>query len=126
MKKGGIPLLLSIIFLTLIGGQGTPTMRNRRCSCITTTQGTIQSKSLKDLKQFAPSSYCEKTEIIATMKNGYQTCLNPDLAVVQELIKEWEKQVNQKKKQKKGKRYQKSKKVLKVKKSQHPRQKKTT
>lgn len=53
-------------------------------------------------------------------------CLNPDLAVVQELIKEWEKQVNQKKKQKKGKRYQKSKKALKVKKSQHPRQKKTT
>lgn len=29
----------------------------------------------------------------ATMKNGDQTCLNPDSADVKELIKEWEKQV---------------------------------
>ncbi|XP_008691454.1 C-X-C motif chemokine 9 [Ursus americanus] len=126
MKKGGVPLLLSIIFLTLIGGEGTPTMRNRRCSCITTSQRTIQLKFLKDLKQFAPNSSCEKIEIIATMKNGDQTCLNPDSADVKELIKEWEKQVSQKKKQKKGKRDQKSKKGLKVKKSQRPHPKKTT
>ncbi|XP_034527559.1 C-X-C motif chemokine 9 isoform X1 [Ailuropoda melanoleuca] len=105
---------------------GTPTMRNRRCSCITTSQRTIQLKFLKDLKQFAPSSSCEKIEIIATMKNGDQTCLNPDSADVKELIKEWEKQVSQKKKQKKGKRDQKSKKGLKVKKSQRPHPKKTT
>ncbi|XP_003985324.2 C-X-C motif chemokine 9 isoform X1 [Felis catus] len=104
MKKSGIPLLLSIIFLTLLGGQGTLIMRNRRCFCINTSQGTIHLKSLKDLKQFAPSPSCEKTEIIVTMKNGDQTCLNPDSADVQELIKEWEKQVSQKKKQKKGKK----------------------
>uniref|UniRef100_A0ABI7YVZ0 C-X-C motif chemokine n=1 Tax=Felis catus TaxID=9685 RepID=A0ABI7YVZ0_FELCA len=94
MKKSGIPLLLSIIFLTLLGGQGTLIMRNRRCFCINTSQGTIHLKSLKDLKQFAPSPSCEKTEIIVTMKNGDQTCLNPDSADVQELIKEWEKQNN--------------------------------
>ncbi|KAM8906500.1 C-X-C motif chemokine 9 [Lycaon pictus] len=85
MKKGGVPFLLR-----------TPIMRNRRCSCITTSQGTIQSKFLKDIKQFAPSSSCEKTEII------------------------------QKKKQKKGEKYQKSKQVLKLKKSQRPHQKKMT
>lgn len=126
MKKSGIPLLLSIIFLTLLGGQGTLIMRNRRCFCINTSQGTIHLKSLKDLKQFAPSPSCEKTEIIVTMKNGDQTCLNPDSADVKELIKEWEKQVSQKKKQKKGKKTQKSRKIFKVKKSQHPHQKKTT
>lgn len=60
------------------------------------------------------------------MKNGVQTCLNPDSTDVKELIQKWEKQVSQKKKQKKGKRYQKNKKVLKLKKSQHPHQKKTT
>ncbi|XP_033262394.1 C-X-C motif chemokine 9 isoform X2 [Orcinus orca] len=104
----------------------TPTMRNGRCSCINTSPGTIHSKSLKDLKQFAPSPSCEKTEIIATMKNGAQTCLNPNSTDVKELIKEWEKQVNQKKKQKKGRKYKKTKKVPKVKKSLHPPQKKTT
>nr|XP_006198304.1 C-X-C motif chemokine 9 [Vicugna pacos] len=126
MKKSGVPLLLSIIFLTLTGVQGALVMRSRRCSCISTSQGVIHSKSLKDLKQFAPSPSCEKTEIIATMRNGDQTCLNPDSADVKELIKEWEKQVSQKKKQKKGKKYQKNKKFLKVKKAQHRQQRKTT
>ncbi|KAK2509275.1 hypothetical protein MC885_003367 [Smutsia gigantea] len=125
MKKSGVPVLLGVIFLTLIGVQGAPIMRNRRCSCINTSQGMIHLKSLKELKQFAPTPSCEKTEIIATMKNGNQTCLNPDSADVKELIKEWEKQVSQKKKQKKWKKSQKSRKVLKVKKGRHPHQKKT-
>ncbi|XP_040093034.1 C-X-C motif chemokine 9 isoform X2 [Oryx dammah] len=105
---------------------GIPAIRNGRCSCINTSQGMIHPKSIKDLKQFAPSPSCEKIEIIATMKNGAQACLNPDLPEVKELIKEWEKQVNQKKKQRKGKKYKKTKKVPKVKRSQRPSQKKTT
>lgn len=32
----------------------------------------------------------------ATVKNGAQVCLNPDLPEVKELIKEWEKQVGEK------------------------------
>ncbi|XP_007997133.2 C-X-C motif chemokine 9 [Chlorocebus sabaeus] len=124
MKKSGVLFLLGIIFPVLIGVQGTPVMRKGRCSCINTNQGTIHLQSLKDLKQFAPNLSCEKTEIIATLKNGDQTCLNPDSADVKELIKKWEKQVSQKKKQKNGKKHQK-KKVLKVRKSQRPQQKKT-
>lgn len=65
-------------------------------------------------------------EVIATMKNGDQTCLNPDSPDVKKLIKEWEKQVSLKKKQKKGKKHPKTKKVRKVKKSQRPDQKKMT
>ncbi|KAI4572284.1 hypothetical protein MJT46_005352 [Ovis ammon polii x Ovis aries] len=106
--------------------EGIPAIRNGRCSCINTSQGMIHPKSIKDLKQFAPSPTCEKIEIIATVKNGAQVCLNPDLPEVKELIKEWEKQVNQKKKQRKGKKYKKTKKVPKVKRSQRPSQKKTT
>uniref|UniRef100_A0A8C3X4Q1 C-X-C motif chemokine n=1 Tax=Catagonus wagneri TaxID=51154 RepID=A0A8C3X4Q1_9CETA len=125
MKKSGVALLLGFIFLTLIGVQGTPVMRNARCSCINTSQGMIHVKSLRDLKQFAPSPSCEKTEVIATMKNGYQTCLNPGSPDVKKLIKEWEKQVSLKKKQKQGKKHPKTKKVGRVKKSQRPNQKKT-
>ncbi|XP_003932041.1 C-X-C motif chemokine 9 [Saimiri boliviensis] len=128
MKKSGILFVLGFILLVLIGVQGTLVMRKGRCSCISTNQGTIHLQSLKDLKQFAPSRSCEKTEIIATLKNGDQTCLNPDSADVKELIKKWEKQVNQKKKLKNGKKCQKNKKVkkvCKVRKSQRPHQKKT-
>ncbi|XP_047422821.1 C-X-C motif chemokine 9 isoform X1 [Sciurus carolinensis] len=102
MKKSSIPFLLGIIFLVLFEVQGAPIMRNDRCSCISTSQGKIHPKSLKDLKQFAPSPSCEKTEIIATMKNGDKACLNPDSADVKKLVKAWEKKVSQRKSKRKG------------------------
>ncbi|XP_008841756.1 C-X-C motif chemokine 9 [Nannospalax galili] len=125
MKKPGILFFLGIIFLDLYGVQGTPVIKNQRCSCISTSDRMIHLKSLKDLKQFDPSPACKKTEIIAIMKNGDQTCLNPDSEDVKELVKEWKKKINQMKKQKKGKKHQKNKKFQKAKKPQHSRQKKT-
>ncbi|KAM5340947.1 C-X-C motif chemokine 9 [Glossophaga mutica] len=110
MKKSGALLLLGITFLFLIGVQGSPMMRNRRCSCINMKQGMIHLKSLKDLQQFPPGPSCDNTEIIATMKNGNQTCLNPNSRSVKKLIKEWEKEASQKKKQKKGKNIEKGRK----------------
>lgn len=123
--KSIVLFLLSIIFLDQCGVQGTLIIRNQRCSCINTRRGMIHHRSLVDLKQFAPSPNCNKTEIIATLKNGIQTCLNPDSANVKKLMKEWEKQVSQKKKQKRGKKTQKNKKPRKAKKPQGPRSKKT-
>ncbi|XP_006987284.1 C-X-C motif chemokine 9 [Peromyscus maniculatus bairdii] len=123
--KSTVLFLLSIIFLDQCGVQGTLIIRNQRCSCINTRRGMIHHRSLVDLKQFAPSPNCNKTEIIATLKNGIQTCLNPDSANVKKLMKEWEKQVSQKKKQKRGKKTQKNKKPRKTKKPQGPRSKKT-
>uniref|UniRef100_A0A9L0TA13 C-X-C motif chemokine ligand 9 n=1 Tax=Equus caballus TaxID=9796 RepID=A0A9L0TA13_HORSE len=70
MKKSGVPFVLGIIFLTLIGVQGAPVMRKGRCSCIKTSQGTIRPKLLKDLKQFAPSPSCETTEIMSAKRKS--------------------------------------------------------
>ncbi|XP_007947250.1 C-X-C motif chemokine 9 [Orycteropus afer afer] len=125
MEKSGV-LFLGIIFLVLIGAQGIPVMRKGRCSCIETNQEKIQTQSLKDLQQFAPSPSCEKTEIIATLKNGDQTCLNPDSKDVKKMVKDWEKQVSQKKKQNKGGKHQKIKKVKKVRKFRQQHHKKPT
>ncbi|XP_012860269.1 C-X-C motif chemokine 9 [Echinops telfairi] len=126
MKKCGVLLLLGIIFLVLVGVQGILMGLRGRCSCIETSHKKIPLRSLKYLKQFAPSVSCENTEIIATLKNGHQTCLNPDLAHVKKLVKNWEKQVSQKKKQKKGGKHPKNKKVKKDRKSPRPFGKKTT
>ncbi|XP_042534324.1 C-X-C motif chemokine 9 [Dipodomys spectabilis] len=121
----GIPLLLGIILLLLFGVQGIPVIRNQHCTCINTKQERINPKSLKDLKKFAASPFCEQTEIIATLRNGVQTCLDPESIHVKRLLKNWEKQISQKKKQKKGKKQQKFKKVQRIKKSQHHYQRKT-
>lgn len=124
--KSVVLFLLGIIFLDQCGVRGTLVIRNQRCSCISTSQGSIHYKSLKELKQFAPSPNCNKTEIIATLKNGDQTCLDPDSARVKKLMKEWEKKISQKKKQKRGKKHQKNKKARKAKTPQRPQSKKTT
>nr|XP_048281597.1 C-X-C motif chemokine 9 [Myodes glareolus] len=113
--------LLGVIFLDQFGVQGTLVIRNQRCSCISTSRGMIPSyRSLRDLKQFAPSPQCNKTEIIATLKSGTQTCLNPDSANVKKLMEDWEKQISLKKKQKRGKKHQRNKKIRKAKKPQGP------
>ncbi|XP_036057567.1 C-X-C motif chemokine 9 [Onychomys torridus] len=122
--KSTVLFLLGIIFLDQCGVQGTLVIRNQRCSCINTRRGVIHHRSLIDLKQFAPSPNCNKTEIIATLRNGIQTCLNPDSANVKKLMKEWEKQVSQKKKQKMGKKKQKTGK--KTQKNKKPRKAKKT
>ncbi|XP_028644989.1 C-X-C motif chemokine 9 [Grammomys surdaster] len=124
--KSAVLFLLGVIILDQCGVRGTLVIRNQRCSCISTSQGTIHYKSLKDLKQFAPSPNCNKTEIIATLKNGDQACLDPDSAKVKKLMKEWEKKISQKKKQKRGKKHQKNKKNGKPKTPQSPRSKKNT
>ncbi|XP_059524196.1 C-X-C motif chemokine 9 [Myotis daubentonii] len=124
MKKSGVSLLLGIIFLTLIEVQGVPIMKKGRCFCINTNQGMIHLKSLKDLKQFSPSPSCEKTEIIATMKNGTQTCLNPDSTNVKKLMKEWEKQVAKRKSKRKREKTSRKQGIQKVKRS--PRHQKKT
>nr|AAA39706.1 gamma interferon induced monokine [Mus musculus] len=124
--KSAVLFLLGIIFLEQCGVRGTLVIRNARCSCISTSRGTIHYKSLKDLKQFAPSPNCNKTEIIATLKNGDQTCLDPDSANVKKLMKEWEKKINQKKKQKRGKKHQKNMKNRKPKTPQSRRRSRKT
>ncbi|XP_012875662.1 PREDICTED: C-X-C motif chemokine 9 [Dipodomys ordii] len=98
----GIPLLLGIILLLLFGVQGTPVIRNQHCTCINTKQERINPKSVKDLKKFAASPFCEQTEIIATLENGVQTCLDPESIHVKRLLKNWEKQISQKKSRRKG------------------------
>ncbi|XP_040823076.1 C-X-C motif chemokine 9 [Ochotona curzoniae] len=97
MKKSCVLFVLGITLLILIGVEGIGIIKNRRCFCINTSQEKIYLQSLKDLKQFSPSPYCMKTEIIAIKKNGEQTCLNPDSTDVKELVKKWKKQVGEKK-----------------------------
>ncbi|XP_004617921.2 C-X-C motif chemokine 9 [Sorex araneus] len=125
MKRSG-SLLLGIIILTVVSVRGTPLMRSERCSCINTSSKTMKISSIKSLETFDPSSFCDKTEIIVVMKNGSETCLNPDSAKVKKLIKQWEKKSNQKKRQMKGKKSSKTRKVQKRRKSQQRHQKKST
>lgn len=57
-------IALNWYVLPILFPLGAPILRNGRCSCINTKEVMIHLKSLQDLKQFAPSLSCEKTEIM--------------------------------------------------------------
>lgn len=126
MEKSGVPLLLGIIILTLNCVQGIPTMKSQRCYCINTSTKIMKINSLKSLEKYPPTSFCNKTEIIAIMKNGAKTCLNPNSAKVKSLLRAWKRKSILKNKQMKGKIFAKNRKAQKLQKSQQPHQKKTT
>ncbi|XP_051876172.1 interleukin-8-like [Pristis pectinata] len=57
-----------------------------RCKCIGTASAFISPKHMKNLEIIPHGSHCHKTEIIATLKNGIKTCLNPDSNWVKKML----------------------------------------
>ncbi|KAG8454244.1 hypothetical protein GDO86_000764, partial [Hymenochirus boettgeri] len=73
-----------LLFLSCVLGMSP--LGKQRCLCRGKNAGRIDVKSLEKLEVFPPSPVCEKIEIIATMKSGYKTCLNPKSKSIQQLM----------------------------------------
>lgn len=56
-----------------------------RCQCLQTVQG-IHLKNIQSVKVTPAGSHCAQTEVIATLKNGQETCLNPEAPMVKKMI----------------------------------------
>ncbi|XP_008841746.2 growth-regulated alpha protein-like [Nannospalax galili] len=83
------PLLRSALLLLLLLATsqttGVPVAGELRCQCLQTVQG-IQLKSLQSVRMTPPGAHCTQTEVIATLKNGREVCLNPEAPMVQKII----------------------------------------
>ncbi|XP_067885137.1 interleukin-8-like [Heterodontus francisci] len=58
-----------------------------RCKCIKTTSDFIAPKYMKNVEIIPHGPHCHQVEIIATLKRGVKTCLNPDVHWVKKIIK---------------------------------------
>ncbi|MXQ94991.1 hypothetical protein E5288_WYG019214 [Bos mutus] len=64
---------------------GAPVVNELRCHCLQTLQG-IHLKNIQSVKMTPPGPHCGQTEVIATLKNGQEACLNPEAPMVKKII----------------------------------------
>ncbi|XP_014640251.1 PREDICTED: platelet basic protein [Ceratotherium simum simum] len=57
-----------------------------RCLCLQTTSGVHPSK-IQSLKVMRAGPHCHKVEVIATMRNGRKTCVDPQAPLYKKIIK---------------------------------------
>ncbi|XP_007953679.2 growth-regulated protein homolog gamma-like [Orycteropus afer afer] len=87
----GVPRVLRAALLLLLlvtagrRATGAPVVSELRCQCLKTVQG-IHLKNIESVKVTAPAPHCDQTEVIATLKNGQEVCLNPTAPMVKKII----------------------------------------
>ncbi|XP_020027795.1 platelet basic protein [Castor canadensis] len=84
-------LLLSLLLTALIpSATGQPEIGEPyfelRCACVNTVSG-IHPTIVQTLKMIKPGAHCEKVQVIATLKNGKEICLDPEAPAVKKMIR---------------------------------------
>ncbi|XP_010001929.1 PREDICTED: interleukin-8-like [Chaetura pelagica] len=81
-------LALFLISVALSQGMAIARMGTElRCQCIATHSKFIPPKSIKDVKLTPSGPHCKNVEVIATLKDGKEVCLEPTAPWVQMIIK---------------------------------------
>uniref|UniRef100_A0A8D0WL62 C-X-C motif chemokine n=1 Tax=Sus scrofa TaxID=9823 RepID=A0A8D0WL62_PIG len=78
-SSGNTPITKSVV------PAGAPVGGELRCQCLQTVQG-IHLKNIQNLKVTPPGPHCDQTEVLATLKNGQEVCLNPSAPMVKKII----------------------------------------
>nr|XP_035933906.1 growth-regulated protein homolog beta-like [Halichoerus grypus] len=81
----GAALLLLLLVPAGRRAAGAPVVAELRCQCLQTSQG-IHPKNIQSVKVTPPAPHCAQTEVIATLKNGQDVCLNPEAPMVKKII----------------------------------------
>ncbi|XP_052054669.1 growth-regulated alpha protein [Apodemus sylvaticus] len=76
---------LLLLLATSHQASGAPVANELRCQCLQTMAG-IHLKNIQSLKVKPPGPHCSQTEVIATLKNGREACLDPEAPLVQKIV----------------------------------------
>ncbi|NXQ27492.1 IL8 protein, partial [Alaudala cheleensis] len=81
--------VLALFLISAAVSQGKTLARmgtELRCQCIATHSGLIPPKFIQDVKMTQSGPHCKNVEVIATLKNGREVCLEPTAPWVQRII----------------------------------------
>nr|CAI9707349.1 unnamed protein product [Rangifer tarandus platyrhynchus] len=78
-------MLLLLLVAACRRAAGAPVVNELRCHCLQTLQG-IHFKNIQSVKVTPAGPHCDQTEVIATLKNGQEACLNPEAPMVKKII----------------------------------------
>ncbi|XP_054967410.1 C-X-C motif chemokine 5 isoform X1 [Pan paniscus] len=85
--QGTLPAtcLIKGVSLSSPAGPAAAVLRELRCVCLQTTQG-VHPKMISNLQVFAIGPQCSKVEVIASLKNGKEICLDPEAPFLKKVI----------------------------------------
>ncbi|XP_054248237.1 interleukin-8 [Melanerpes formicivorus] len=88
--NGKLLAVLALLLVSAALSQGRALARmgtELRCQCIATHSRFIPPKSIQDVKLTQSGPHCKNVEVIATLKDGKEVCLEPTAPWVQLIIK---------------------------------------
>ncbi|XP_062430248.1 interleukin-8 isoform X1 [Rhea pennata] len=88
--NGKLVAVLALLLISAATSQGRALARmgnELRCQCITTHSKFIHPKSIQDVKLTQSGPHCKNVEVIATLKDGREVCLEPTAPWVQLIVK---------------------------------------
>ncbi|XP_028608477.1 C-X-C motif chemokine 3 [Grammomys surdaster] len=81
----GAALVLLLLLATNHQATGAVVASELRCQCLKTLPW-IDFENIHSLTVTPPGPHCIQTEVIATLKNGQEVCLNPQAPRLQKII----------------------------------------
>ncbi|XP_066484205.1 interleukin-8-like isoform X2 [Tiliqua scincoides] len=88
--KVAVCAVLAVFLLSATLANALPLARGGselRCQCISTHSQFIHPRHIQDVKLTQSGPHCKDVEIIATLKDGREVCLEPTAAWVKRIIK---------------------------------------
>ncbi|NXI38380.1 IL8 protein, partial [Galbula dea] len=88
--NGKLVAVLALFLISAAVSQGRALTRmatELRCQCIATHSRFIPPKAIQDVKLTQSGPHCKNVEVIATLKDGKEVCLEPTAPWVQLIIK---------------------------------------
>ncbi|NXI59104.1 IL8 protein, partial [Chloroceryle aenea] len=82
--------VLALLLISAALSQGMTLARmgpELRCQCIATHSKFIPPKAIQDVKLTQSGPHCKNVEVIATLKDGREVCLEPTAPWVQLIVK---------------------------------------
>ncbi|XP_045713981.1 C-X-C motif chemokine 6 isoform X2 [Phyllostomus hastatus] len=88
--SGSLCVLLALLLLTpprplASAGPSSFFVRELRCQCLSITP-TVHPKMISNLEMIPAGPQCPNVELIATLKNGKEVCLDPEAPLVKKII----------------------------------------
>ncbi|NWZ84962.1 IL8 protein, partial [Poecile atricapillus] len=87
--NGKLVAVLALFLISASVSQGKALARmatELRCQCIATHSGPIPWNSVQDVKLTQSGPHCKNVEVIATLKDGREMCLEPTLPMVKRIV----------------------------------------
>ncbi|KGL83501.1 Interleukin-8 [Tinamus guttatus] len=90
MTGKAVAAVLALLLISTAGTKGMALARSGielRCLCIGTHSNFIHPKLIQNVRLIQSGPHCQNVEVIATLQNGRELCLEPTAPWVKRIIK---------------------------------------